>query len=685
MRGFDASLLKIETLLTWLDANDPNGPMTQYFFRPFKEGQAKMEKLQEKFAKQIQENVPLHLKLKEATENRWLTDEYGNMMPIKRTNMFGIAGLFFGNEESRKKLLDGYKWNEQDVYEYLLTNMKSIDDWHYLDSIYRVWDELTAEKSNVYRQVRGYGWEPPPAMTYFDRYGNERKGGYWSIVDSDSDSTQFREQQGLVDRRQFNPLPSATVQLESTKGMLRPSLDFETLGYRIKETLHDISFRPAVVNALRMLEDRQILGLVKDSYGKEYGDTIERWVSDMANDSGWRDDIGATVATKLFRYVGQAAIVHLVGFSPATAIIHSGSAAANTVGELKWQSISATYKVVGDTLLKSSDMLFRNPRNLELATNFAWENSPELQSRWNKDNFNLVKALGHWSNLQTIQWSYNRWAQSFISLTDYMTAVVAWHAQYTNSTNDGKSHEDAVFMADRLVRAAHGGVSQLDKAAIQRSLNLAPFTMFYGYFNHNYNQFRRFSHEINEGTAATKQEFMNDEYGKIAKRMSGPFWQGMMYFAAYGLVPALIHEAVRGKEEEEFDLPSFLGKAVLSQGAGMVPFFRDFAYSFLHPGVQSGGIPLMQVWGAAGTISRGAKKVWEGEWPKPSEAQALLIPLKLGSKTLGRFADYMFDSEQDAPRNVREWKNLTIYGQPTMPGVRRKKARPARTGHDYRQ
>lgn len=676
-RSLDAELIKIETLLTWLDKNDPDGPMTKYFFRPFKEAQARSEAMQAEFKARIKAALPHDLDLKKLTENTLLRDEYGGLMPLRRREMFNIAGLFFGTEATRKHLLDSHGWTALDVEHFLLTNMKTVDDWNHLESIHSIYNDISAEKSVVYRRLRGYGMEPPEPIIYADRYGKQRTGGYWASTATDSD--QYRPvASDVLDRRNHNPLPSETLMIEQMKGIKKPSLNFEWLSYLIDQEIHDIAYRPAVVNAQRMLEDGKVLQLVKDAYGAEYSKLITHWVKDMANDRGWRDEVIAGFWTKVMRYVGSAVITHLVGFSPATAVIHSSSAAANTVAELHKKSIRASYDVIGDKLLKTSDWMFRNPRNLENATNFAWDNSPELRTRWIKDANNLRMALGHYSKRELAQWHYQRWAQSFVSYTDYMTAVVAWHGQYhTAVAEQGRTHEDAVFLADRLVRAAHGGIAQLDKSAIQRSTQLAPFTMFYGYFNHNYNQARRFGKHVQEGWAESKQNFYDEEYRKIYDRMSGSFWPGMLYMAGYVIVPALIHSAVRDKkdfDDEDWSIGSFLGASAISQIAGGIPVFRDMVYSALHPEYPA-NLPATQFWGSAAGAIRGMKKISEGEMPKIG-SELLILPafaMKFSSKYLERHLDTLTEADPYVPQNVREWKNMVLYGQHTLPGVKRKK------------
>jgi hypothetical protein len=110
-------------------------------------------------------------------------------------------------------------------------------------------------------------------------------------------------------------------------------------------------------------------------------------------------------------------------------------------------------------------------------------------------------------------------------------------AEYKMQLEAGQTHGDAVYMADRAVRRAHGSVAITNRSGVMRGGALSQwFASVYGFFNHIMNR----QYELLWKSGETLGMVKDGEY-KAAMQRGGEL-TGMLI--AYVVAPALIEEMV---------------------------------------------------------------------------------------------------------------------------------------------
>ena len=191
---------------------------------------------------------------------------------------------------------------------------------------------------------------------------------------------------------------------------------------------------------------------------------------------------------------------------------------------------------------------------------------------------------------------YQTYAMAMVSYIDLLTATPVWLAARDHAIASGHELEDAIFIADKAVREAHGSASLVSRANVGRGEFQKWMTIAYnGYWNHNYNKYRSESQALLSGGGepprGTRPE--GPQPGEPGgPEEEGPFddpetnkrfnastkvAMGAAFLTAFVIVPSIIHHAVRGKQEDT------LGKTIASMGAsqlmGTVPLLNTLTYA----------------------------------------------------------------------------------------------------------
>jgi hypothetical protein len=235
-----------------------------------------------------------------------------------------------------------------------------------------------------------------------------------------------------------------------------------------------------------------------------------------------------------------------------------------------------------------------NERTGETNWQFAMKTSEELQRR----HQNYVETLGGATELlqptsgfASLRSTIQRFSASPVAISDLLSAVPTWMAQYEKSLGEGQSHGDSVYNADRAVRRAHGSISITNRSSVMRGGALAQWmTSVYGFFNHIMNRQYELLWKSGEALDLVKE----GNYQQAIQR--APELTSMMF--AYVLAPALIEEAVTplmSSENESWGKKAVKGVAY-TLGASWIGI-RDLANAVLNG--RDPAIGLLQTQGKA--------------------------------------------------------------------------------------
>lgn len=529
LRSYGAAHIQIENLFNRWDHDDPNGVFQQYVMRDLVDAANSEAAMEKRYAAKLRE-LDDKADLKKLVDNTLFkvpgTDQ---LMKLNRGNLRAII-LNLGNESNMSKLARGYKIEPAQLWAWVHQHAEKAD-WDWAQKMGDVFAELKGEADIMYRQLSGVAPESieiKPVQTPHGTY----KGWYYPIIYHPEFEGPSKKLMGK-DALEGDGYVRATVANSYTKartGYAGPmALDLDMMPARMKQMIHDISMRPSIINASKIFYDKDVRSAIFTRFGGEWRDMLVPYLVDVANAANYvpKDQRMFMQASEFLR---QNLVSTLVGLNPGTVMKHGPTAA-----------VQSLHEVGPINFLKALKGMFSiDERTGESNWNFAMKTSEELQRR----HQNYVETLGGATDLLQPTSGYaglrstvQRFSSAPVALSDLLSAVPTWLAQYEKTLGEGATHGDAVYMADRAVRRAHGSVAVTNRSAVMRTGPLgAWFASVYGFFNHIMNR----QYELLWKSGETLGMAKDGEYKAAMQR--APELTSMLF--AYVLAPALIEEMV---------------------------------------------------------------------------------------------------------------------------------------------
>lgn len=612
-RYIDSNLLKAETLINWMDLNDPMGAATQGIHRGLIEGQYKVGFMLTKIAgliKNLPNNRAWGKALNELTDNKELLN-FETREPLKLTNEHKISiALNYGNSGNRRVMLLGHHWTEGEVETYLDRTMSKMD-WQVVKGIHGLFEPLAPLVEEVTRKRSGLAVPLVEPTSYL-----ESKGGYYPLLQDPRDVLlKAKQQTDLFNSVKFDPLPMAPALKQRTGSVYKLDFSLNRLHSVLAQTTHAVYMQEPVINANKIIKDPLVREGIVKAFGPEYVRMLDNWIKDIANNGGMNDDMWASWVSRNLR---ESVVTQLMGWKVSTALIHGGSAGAATIYELGKMHLAekgpksfalAPMELarnmkqlgLGQFLPNEAKRFFSSNTQMWETINEVMAESQELPNRVRtiqKDfGFQLEKVFNknYWDDLMMLRAAHNSYAMAMVSYLDLLTATPVYKAAKAKALLDGFGSDDAIFIADKAVREAHGSASLVSRANVGRGeLNKWLTIAYNGYWNHNYNKFRQLGFEalsreryrqLSAPDITLSREMPLSELG-MDENFHSQFTAGQRvaltgaFVTAMLVAGAVIHHAIRG-EEAETDEGAILAM-MASQLAGQVPILNTFMYSIIH-------------------------------------------------------------------------------------------------------
>jgi hypothetical protein len=425
--------------------------------------------------------------LDEATDNRELLDwETGKPKQLSNENKIAIA-LNYGNKGNRRVMLESYHWTEPEVEAYLDRELTPMDK-AMVDGLHGLFEPLAplVEKATSSRSGVAIPLVEPTASLGM-------KGGYYPLI-SDPRAKLLGQQVStdLFQKTKFDPLPTAPALKQRTGQVYPVDLSLNNIHNILSRTTHAVFMQDPVINANKVISDPAVREGIAKAFGPEYVQMLDKWIRDIADnggsDVGFHDDKAAWLS----RNLRQNVTVQLMGWKASTALIHGGSAGMSSVYEafkLHMPEENAGKALVlapvrlvqnikdlglGQFLPQSAQRFFGSQTNMFDTLNFVYENSGEMRNRQRslqKDfgfQLNKITNSSTIDDLAVLRNMHQTYSMSAVSYLDQLTATPVWKASYDKAIIDGVEHPDAVFIADKAVREAHGSASLVSRANMGR-------------------------------------------------------------------------------------------------------------------------------------------------------------------------------------------------------------------------
>ena len=607
---------KPEWLFHWMDGGEYNGKIWKLLYKPFSDAGDWAALKMNGINKELRSIYEDHYDRTQMA--RWIFgyesatipnvfDAEGKPLRISKVKLLSIA-LNSGTKNNRDAVLDTRGWDESQLDAVL--DALDENDWQFVRKVWKLINSLWPESSNLQQRSAGVRPKAEKGIEIRTRYGTFT-GQYFPIAfDPKTDprikkAQEDKEASGLFGSSATRAMTKQGHLIERQKHTGRGRkllLDLDVIDRHLKDVVHDLAFREAIVEVNRLVRDKEIEKSAKATVGAEMWSEVGKWIDAVANSGSSPNQIGSS----LIRYMRSGVSIVAMGFKMSTALFqplgytmtvkHLGHRYAGVgLKEFFGPGVSKPHKAkkqmdeVMEFVYSMSDFMKTRGANFDVAIKGAME------------------SVGPRAMLREIDEA----SFKFIGLMQMAVDVPTWLGAYAKAM-DGNvdnvpfgSQEDAAAFADSVVRLSqsHGDVKDL--AAIQRQGDfIRLFTQFYGFFSSLWNN-------------------LADELGMThrARDIMRPRTVANLIWML--IVPAVLEEWLRsgtlGPDEEE-EHPIFTSVPVLSPvlwsvkegatfGLGSVLFLGDIVQS-----IESGyGYEITSVGSPLKSATQLAKQISQGD------------------------------------------------------------------------
>ena len=549
-RKFDASHLKVEQIVEWLDGGKIDGPWARYFFDLAAEAQTQEYDLHRLVTTKIQElSASMPKAWRDSLDERTTVRLPGFANPVTRYTLISIA-LNMGNEQNMQRLRDGYGWSQDDFA--AIRQALSTDDMKFVQGTWDAIELLWPYMAELEKRMSGL--EPVKVVAMpFEHKGVEYRGGYFPLVydpkksgagekqASETESVQSFVAQGYG---RANTNRGATMQrVENLKAPVL--LDYEqVLSGHLAKVIKDISHREAVLGINKILTNPAIKESLIDKLGEARYTEMRQWLQVLVNDRTDTLTGGKWQARLLMATRTNLAIVSM-GWKVSTMLAQFAGFGPSM------DTVKPMY--LGKAMIEST----RHP--LE-TWSLVQAKSGEMRNRANTLERDVKDALNRMRGDGGMAADVRRTAFYLTAMADRIVSVPTWLGAYNQALAEGKTDEDAIRAGDRAVRLSQGGGGAKDLAAVQRNGELMKMiTMFYTPFNVLYARLR----DVGNKTAIEGIGYLPAAVARLI---------GLV------ILPAVMGELLtgRGPDEDEDEVWWAIRKMLLYPLA-TVPLVRDLS------------------------------------------------------------------------------------------------------------
>ena len=576
--GMISTMVNTLTVCHYLDGG-PEGPAHDYIYRPLKEAEDR------KFARyaKMREDIsgPNGLMAKFFTPGE-LAD-YKKTSLYKETNSYLskeqilAMALNWGNEGNRDRIRAGFgardgsgrltPMSDETIQSLFKTLGKR--DWDFAqaawDHLQTYWPEIAA----LEMKVRGVEAKQVERAPFSNEHG-DYAGGYYPIAyDFDKSSDAFKNDQAKTEL--FKQYSTAAAHTDTGHTQARVSnvtrpvrLSLDVLFNHLENVVHDLEFRPAVIDVNRFLNMPDAKGALENSIGQGAKRGLDDWLkaqgSDQSENLTWLD--------KAFQWTRFGTTISALGLTPKAFLLHMPSnlyQAARELGVLDTTRIMTRASL--DAMLGRGEL-----------KDFVFSKSERMNQRLTVRDRDIMDMARAWTDDGTLAGKVSAAVPHFafmsLHLADEAVSVPVWADVYKNNVAD-LGEKGAIALADETITRRFGSGSKVDQIGLQRgSGSKKLFTMFYSWMS------VMFNNAWLDGKMAGLQ-YNQGNVGKAAAIMAHSFFWG---FALPAIHETLLKEALINKQNpgSDDDQKKRVAGSLIESPFAMIPFVRDIAGPVIH-------------------------------------------------------------------------------------------------------
>ena len=546
IQQFKAFLRRVESWVDLKDGMNKMGAFRKYVFTPIKDA-ANLYR---------QEKLEYITKFRAAFEGIAKTMEKGQIFASELNYTFGKdsggvamneimhAILHRGNDSNFRKLLLGRGWatllddgsmdtTRWDAFEKRMQKEGKLTKAHY-DFAQNIWDlleEMRPGAQKAHRDAYGRYFAEVTATPFINAFGSYR-GGYVPAK-VDSRIVKDMELKKLIEEGKDGMMfafPSTNKGFTKSRVEYnRPlMLDLRTIAQHIDQVLLFTHMENPSRDVAKLIGMPEVSEPLNQQDPEAINSMLTPWLTRSAKQLVTTPVAGAGPWMRLFTFLRAR-----------TSMAAMFANVSNTVQQITGFTL-AGLKVSGGSMVSSAAKYMANPKQMsedvsELSMYMAHRMDNQVSAMMGDIqeillNPSLFEKTQEWTKKHTF------FMQSAV---DNVMGTIIWSAAYNEAVADGHGSDDAVKIADGIVRSTQGSSLPEDVSRIETgNAFVRMFTLFAGYFNMQAN-------------------LLGTEFAKIAqemgmrKGMGRGFYVMLMGFAAPAIVSEMIAQAFRGGPDDD--------------------------------------------------------------------------------------------------------------------------------------
>jgi hypothetical protein len=630
--------VNVESMLNRLDKGIPDGPFKKYIMFPIASAMNTKAAMLKEFQHKLADLGKIKDMDKLVENNLWLDPRTGEPLVLRKRNVLGILQQV-GNKSSFEKLTKGHNIEPDQAMDWLRRNTTK-EDWDRAQKIGDLFKELFTRAERMQHNLTGIAPVKVKLEPFTDPFGVKRDGWYNPVA---YDRRMPQNSPKLIGKgvEEDGYFRATTPQgfLEERTGYIGPTeLSLDIVPVRMKQMIHDITMRPAVIQASKFFYNKEFNAMIRKHFGDVAVEEFVPFLRDVANSANYRS-FAEYVGNQGLEFVRQNMIGTLIGWNPGTVLKHGTTALFNSLQQMGYRDFGLEFV----RLLKKDDTT--GERNWTMART----KSEEIQRRL--QNFRDAVAGGEaelhlkggpkggvfMSAREVMSYVHAFPVAAFDLLSTIPTWLVAYKRGITSHGIEGKAIEEA----DLAVRQTHGSFALSNKPSIMRSKNafVNSAASLYGFFSHIFQKQYEMAWRAKDAVSDFKQ-------GEIKQGFKGMKTASSLFFS-YVILPAVIEEMVTPYTNEEKD--SWGAKAIKTIGYGLSSStigLRDFVHALINVRDPQAGLvgTMMKTIADVGHDFGRGSKMFEGDKAGRAVSHFLsLIGMTTGltNQTEGHIAEYL--------------------------------------------
>ena len=675
--GWLNSQVKFDTLLHKADGYHDFGLMHEVFLRPVKDAadgeSVHLRRLTEAFQKLWHDHYS-QAEIKQIFDEKKYYPELGNEATKQR--LLAIA-LNMGNDFNKQRLFDngivGYKyvpnafgkgqdntWNEQMAQQLLRKNLTT-KDWDFVQGVWDLINEPWGAISEMHKRLTGFTpgkvEAVPFAIATADGKMAQLRGGYYPIK-YDWRTDKRAEKEKLEEDALYagSPATFATTKQGHTKRRVskysgQVSLELSLIDRHIAEVLHDLYFRPIVIDMRRLLGNPILEDALKRNLGRGGYRSFKAQLDNIADGGPYQG--GVKPINDAVEFLRRNTTISVLAAKTSIVIENLANPwlFANAIEGFTGKDAVAA---AGFALAKYGPQSIARTESALALQQFVFSKSPMMKDK--SENYDVTMRQLRQTTFFGQDSKMLKTANALVVATDDFFAIPMWWTCYKKFNDQfirkGKKADVAdklaIERADMLINRVLGSGRRYDAAEYTRSRHalVRALNMFSSFMNNEFNRWCR-------------------EMGHVAKEHD---YERFVYFVANRMMWVTCSMLLAGKWPDDLTpkelLKWWFGGAIDNIG-GMFFILRDFtpvvtskitgSYNFgYRPSPLIGAIEDMIIKPADTMLGfAGGKKKGQDVLESGTKAASYAVPYPQQLNTwFFNAADYVFNGSTPRPRDL---------------------------------